>query len=382
MNATVKTFIALLRSAITGTNEIIDLADVNYEALFSLAKFHDLAHIVYAELNKRIDSWDGEICRKFKQQYDIAIYRCIKRDMAIKQLQAALEQKGLPFVLLKGAYVMQLYPEAWMRTSSDIDVLVKQDDYQTAAATLQAAGFEKVLETAHDCSFSSPDKYHIELHYTLIEDNRLPKASEVLEKVWQNTNHSEGRSEAMLNDEMFYFYHIAHMAKHFKDGGCGVRSFADVWLLNHTIPFDRARREEYLRDGGLSAFATQSERLAEQWFSKADAAAESLAFEEFVIRGGLYGSAEHNVIVRKQQASNRVAFYFRRFFPPFSRMKFGYPVLQKCPLLLPFCWVLRWLKLLKPSYRKHALNEIKIESTTDDAVSNSIETLMKDLELW
>ena len=382
MNATVDTLISLLRSAITGTNEPIDLADVDYEALFSLAKFHDLAHIVYAELNNRIEHWEGESCRRFKQQYDIAIYRCIKRDLAIAQLRQALESAGIPFVLLKGACLMQLYPEAWMRTSSDIDVLVRQADSQKAADTLQEAGFEKVLETAHDFSLYSPDKYHVELHYTLIEDNRLPNASAVLETVWENTEPAENRSEQMLNDAMFYFYHIAHMAKHFKDGGCGIRSFMDIWLLHHTVPFDAARRDEFLRDGGLLAFARQSENLAEQWFSNTAGGAESPDFAEFVINGGLYGSAEHNVLVRKQQASNRAAFYFRRFFPPYSRMKFGYPVLQKCPLLLPFCWVARWLKLLNPSTRKKALQEVKIESTTDDATGKNIETLMKDLELW
>ena len=101
MNSTIETFIALLRSAVTCTNEEIDLADINYEALFSLAKFHDLAHIVYAELNKRIEHWEGDIYRKFRQQYDMALYRCIKRDLAIEQLQEALENASIPFALLK-----------------------------------------------------------------------------------------------------------------------------------------------------------------------------------------------------------------------------------------------------------------------------------------
>lgn len=26
-----------------------------------------------------------------------------------------------------------------------------------------------------------------------------------------------------MKEEMFYFYHIAHLAKHFEVGGCGIR---------------------------------------------------------------------------------------------------------------------------------------------------------------
>jgi hypothetical protein len=301
MNSTIETFIALLRSAVTCTNEEIDLADINYEALFSLAKFHDLAHIVYAELNKRIEHWEGDIYRKFRQQYDMAVYRCIKRDLAIEQLQVALENARIPFVLLKGTYLMKLYPETWMRTSSDVDILVKKEEHHKAADTLQKDGFIKIAETAHDFSFSSPDKYHIELHYSLIEDDKLPSASKVLEKVWDNANHNENHSEEMLNDEMFYFYHLAHMAKHFKDGGCGIRSFIDLWLLNHNIPYDVQKRIEYLTDGGLLAFAKQSESLSEKWFSNDKGDVESPEFEDYIISGGVYGTAEHNVIVRKNR---------------------------------------------------------------------------------
>ena len=33
-------------------------------------------------------------------------------------------------------------------------------------------------------------------------------------------------------------------------------------------------------------------------------------------------------------------------FPSFSGMKTLYPILKKLPFLLPFCWVIRWFKVL------------------------------------
>ena len=42
----------------------------------------------------------------------------------------ALEKAQIPFVPLKGSVIRKYYPEAWMRTSSDIDVLVHKEDVE------------------------------------------------------------------------------------------------------------------------------------------------------------------------------------------------------------------------------------------------------------
>ena len=57
------------------------------------------------------------------------------------------------------------------------------------------------------------------------------------------------------------------MAKHFvSTGGCGIRPFLDIWVLNHKIDFNREKREKLLSDGGLDVFAKQAELLSEVWF--------------------------------------------------------------------------------------------------------------------
>lgn len=381
MNKTVDTFIALLRSAITGTNESIDLTDVNYEELYSLAKFHDLAHLVFYELNKRIEQWQGEVFRKFKQQYDISLYRTVKRDLAIEQVQNALENAEIPFVLLKGSYLMKLYPETWMRTSSDIDVLVEPCNHKNAVEVLESSGFILFSETPHDVSFYTQEKYHIELHHSLIEENRLPNTSEILEQVWQYTEPFGNGFERKLDDEMLYFYHLAHMAKHLKKGGCGVRYFIDLWLLNHRTLFDADKRNSLIRKSGLSEFASLSVQLSEQWFSTEYGQINLTEYESFIICGGIYGSLDQSVTIRKNNTKNRFAYYLNRIFLPYSKMKYAYPVLKRIQLLLPLCWVLRWLKLLDPKTRKYAINEIKAENETDSESAARVERLMKQLKI-
>ena len=94
---------------------------------------------------------------------------------------------------------------------------------------------------------------HVELHYTLIEDHVMPKANDVLSEVWENSLPGPDGGRVMT-DEMFYFYHVAHMAKHFGNGGCGIRPVLDLWLLNRKQGFTKDKRDALLSRGGLLDF--------------------------------------------------------------------------------------------------------------------------------
>lgn len=382
MDKTNDIFFALLRSAIKNENEEISLADVDYEALFSLAKFHDLAHIVYYELKKRDSLPEDETGKKFKDQYDIAIYRHIRRTTAITEVRKILENACIPFILLKGVVLMDLYPEQWMRTSADVDILVQKNDFQKAIDVFKENGMVLYVGTEHDVSFNTKDKYHIELHHTLIEDDRFPAANKYISRVWEYSKSKGNSAERILYDDMFYFYHIVHMAKHFKGGGCGIRSILDLWLLDHCIDFERDKREVILQETGLKTFAEKAESLSEKWFSKTETSNLSSDFEEYIVNGGIYGTSERVITIRKNKEKNRFVYYFKRIFQPYSQLKHTYPILQRLPFLLPFCWVARWFKLLNPKKRKQAVNEIKIESSVSNEESDRMVSLMKELEIW
>lgn len=382
MNKTVSIFIALLRSAITGTNEIIDISDLNWESLYSLARYHDLAHIIYYELKQRNALCEGEIFRKLKNQFDIATYRHIKRELAILEVRETLNGSQIPFILLKGTNIMNLYPQPWMRTSSDIDVLVKPEDHKNAIYALQKFGMVVTSETDHDVSLFTQEQYHIELHFSLIDNNDMPKTVSILDKVWQYTTGVENSFERELNDEMFYFYHLAHMAKHIKKGGCGVRYFVDLWLLNHRKEFDTKQRQMLIDSSELLTFTDQASGLSEEWFTMNSEQPYLEDFEEFVVSGGIYGSIEHSVTIRNKKSNNRLVYYLGRVFLPYKKIKYAYPILKKHPILLPFCWIVRWFKILNPKVRKKALKEIDIEKNIDKRESDRIEKLMRDLKIW
>lgn len=383
MSKTVDTFVGLLRSAITGEQEQIELSDTNFEKLYYLANYHDLAHIVFYELRCRGELSEGDIFRKFKNQFDIALYRHIKRDIAIEQVRRLLENAQIPFVLLKGVVLMELYPEQWMRTSSDIDVLIREIDIQKAEHLFVSAGIRRDHESLHDISFFTEENFHIELHFTLLEERITKVQRRILKDIWDYCEPKEGCiSERIMQDEMLYFYHVAHMAKHFKMGGCGIRTFLDLWLLNHRCSFSQEKRNDLLCKGGLSVFENNAKELSEIWFSKKEDYQNKKGLSEYIISGGLYGTSERNIAAIKSKQKSRLSYYIMRIIPPNYIMKLEYPALKKCPFLLPFFWIARWFRLLRPSVRNRIANEIQTERLVNDSEKKSFESLMKELEIW
>ena len=94
-------------------------------AVFALAKKHDLGHLVAHALAG--EKLDPELLGKAEKVKLTAVWRVKNIENEQGRVRKCLEGAGIPFVLLKGAVVRDYYPEPWMRTSSDIDVLVPSD---------------------------------------------------------------------------------------------------------------------------------------------------------------------------------------------------------------------------------------------------------------
>lgn len=380
---TVKLFFDLIRKAIGQGGACEVPPDADYGALLRLSAFHDLAHLVYFAQKDDPAFIASNSFDEFKKHYDISLLRQAKKEIAAEEIASALNAAGVPFIFLKGTVLMSFYPEPWMRTSSDVDILVRSEDHPRAADALVAAGMTRLSASMHDISLTSRSGFHVELHDTLIEQRRLPRAAAVLDGIWDHAAPvGETDSEYALDGAMFYFYHIAHMVKHFESGGCGVRSFLDLTMLASREGYGIANAEKFLREGGLLKFAESAEKLAAEWFSGAEADPALRGLSEYVIEGGLYGTQEHGTLIRRRKSSGRIAYYAKRAFPSYKRMTVGYPLLKKYPVLLPVCWVARWFKLTDPEKKEKYRREIEIEKKANTPSAVKIEALMKDLEIW
>lgn len=382
---TIQMLFALLRSAIRGT-KLTDSERENYsedmlQDLLKLSAKHDVIHLLALGLkqNGLISEDNAEIeeyilkavCRyeQLRYEYDI--------------LSDALEKAQIPFLPLKGSVLRQYYPELWMRTSCDIDVLVHQNDLETAIAYLSKNhNYVEKERATHDVSLFTQIGVHVELHFDLVEEGRAKSAIDVLKHVWENVSVHKGYKYWYdMTDEYFYFYHIAHMAKHFETGGCGIRPFIDLWILDHMDDVDIVTRDALLSQGSLLKFTTVARELSEVWFGGKEADELTLQMQEFILHGGVYGSIDNRVAIQQKKQGGRFGYVLSRVFVPYAKLKRYYPVLEKHPWLMPIMQIRRWFMLLNPDVARMAKKEMAVNKKIERTEANEMNGFLENIGL-
>ena len=174
--------------------------------LYRLSKAHDVAHIVGSALKENGLLTDNKISENYRKQILTAVYRYEQLSFELAEIKRALHDAKIPFIALKGATLRQYYLKPYIRTSSDVDILIKKEDLVRAEKELiNALSYEHMTKSAHDISLKTPSGMHVELHFDLIEDsvNVNGKADKPLKKVWNDAVLFKSSEYAMTN-ELFY----------------------------------------------------------------------------------------------------------------------------------------------------------------------------------
>lgn len=374
---------SLLRSAISGEpiseRERGQWSEKQIQEIVSLARKHDLLHLVAFALQKNsLIAKDHEL----RREIFMAAFRYEQLDHVFRKICKALEEAKIPFMPLKGSVIRKYYPEPWMRTSCDIDVLVREEDVERASDFLvERCGYIRGTKGSHDVSLFLDNK-HVELHYDLVEEGLAAASAEVLRSVWDVATLRQGCEYWYeMPDETFYFYHVAHMAKHFENGGCGVRPFIDLWILDHLDTADRAKRDALLEKGGLLKFAEACRKLSRVWLGGEAADPVCERVQAYLLYGGVYGTTKNRIAVGQQKRGGAFRFALSRIFLPYDVIKFYYPILQRHKWLLPAMQVRRWGKLVFRGHLKRSVKELQYNGSLDKKTSDSTAEMLRDVGL-
>lgn len=379
------TLIAVLNAVLKGTALTEDVQafctdSERVQQLIRLAKKHDMAHMLgWALKQQAVETPELPAIQK---DTHLAIYRYETSNYEYQKICKALEMAEIPFMPLKGAVLRKYYPEPWMRTSCDIDILFRKEDVERAVCCLKEnCGGTYMTEGTHDISLMCGQKVHVELHYDLLESDRINKRSQqILKLVWETAGIREGHQYWYeMSDELFYFYHIIHMAKHFKEGGCGIRPFVDLWLLDRLDGVDLGRRDALLEQSGLLKFAQLARGLSRVWFGNQRPDAGMRQMEEYVLNGGVYGNGENRGLF--QRRSGKFWYILSRIYLSPHEIKWYYPVLVRHPWLTPFMQVGRWFRLLFCGFNNKAAKEFEYSQNITKEQANDMKQFLNDIGL-
>lgn len=350
---------------------------------YKVSCFHDMAHLISATLDKYEFLPEGEIAEKFREQELTAIYRYERMNFEYRQICETLENAEINFMPLKGAVLRELYPEPWMRTSCDIDILVHREDLEKAESVLERAlQYTKENVGSHDVTLRSVNGVCTELHYDLVEDNRAKNSPEVLKNIWEYSHLKENHKYFhIMNKDMFYFYHIAHIAKHFEVGGCGIRPLLDLWLMDNKGNYWNSSSENLLKQGGLLRFSYAIRSLSNVWFSGKEHDEITLKMQTYILQGGVYGTEENHILMRNHRAGGRIRYILSRVFVPYVNLKYEFPILQKYRFLTPVFEVYRWILFIFKGNKKGKIKRLNSVKHIPEEHKQNVTDMMEKIGL-
>ena len=294
----------------------------------------------------------------------------------VEQIERIFQAQGIDYLLLKGAVMKQRYLHSEARTMGDADILIREEQYTRIRPIMQELGFTEILESDHELVWDKHGCLHLELHKRLIPSYNKDYYA-YFGDGWKLAHRTKSsRYEMRAEDEFIYLF--THYAKHYRDGGVGIRQVADLFVFMQTSPeLDYQYIEAELRKLRLYAFYKNTLATIAAWFEGGEETAMTDYLTGSIFSSGVFGTEEKHVLssgvkeamnirpetVKWQKRKNLV-------FPSAEALAKMYPVLRKCMLVLPFVWVHRWIRVLLFRRQNIRQNFAKVDRLTAENIMN------------
>ena len=367
-----------IASAIVGT-QISDnlITDSELEDLYNTSKAHDVAHLVGYSLDKNA-LLSGKIAEKFKKQVYLAVYRYQMITHEVEAICSTLEADGIDHIALKGARMCKLYPQPWMRTSCDIDILVKKEDLECAIDSLvKKLNYSTGKMNYHDISLFSESGVHLELHFSIREN--MKSIDFMLDRVWEHSALIDGKKHSFeQSPEFFIFHNVTHMSYHFTHGGCGIRPFIDLYLLKNSLSFNEDELQKLLCECSLERFYECACHLSDVWLGDKEHSEATRQMEDYILKGGVYGSFENGVSAQQSINGGRFRHVMSKVFIPRDVLMVQFPIVEKHKYLTPAMQVARWFKVI---FNGRAMREINCGGNIDKEQAKATADMLSNIGL-
>ncbi len=361
-------FIEILSDHLNKRGTARPAEDIDWNSLYRLAQDHQVAGIVYFQCR---DFIPPEYITPFEKRYSAELFYYSNRLKETERIRRAFREAGIQFYTVKGMDAAQFYPMPPLRTMGDSDFIVS--DLPAAIQVMRKLGFlGEQEENVHEWSCER-NGLPVELHDVLIKhDEKSTKKQlrffrDLMPHVKENT----------LDWNYHFLFMIAHLRKHFLFSGVGIRQFMDIAVLIKDGPdLDWKWIEKKLGELEMRRFAHACFSLIEYWFGitppisfqRTDSLEE---MTEKIIGNGVFGDADpdnkknwvRNFLIMGKRPGwvNRIVLLKKDFFPAYDFMV-DYPgcgFVKNRKYLMPFAWIVRYIRLIRSGEHKKAVNALR-----------------------
>lgn len=359
----------ILQSLIKNEKPVPPDFQIDWSKFFHFCTHHKVANMVYLVIKDF--EVPGDVLEKFKDVYNKLTFIEAKQEIYSSMVYSSFEENKISFLPVKGILIKKLYPVENYRSSGDIDILIKKEDFENSCKVLEHMGY-KILgqeNKGNDYHISyEKNSVHIELHSSL-----APKDSnfyDYFNKSFARAKLKENsKYHYLFNNEDFYIYTLYHLYKHFVKGGVGVRYFLDMYLINKKMTFDYDYLNAELKKIGLFDFNETVKELSAVFFDNKVQDNRLKELSRFVYISGAHGEqtffsmAMISPVDTKKKGfffTNKIKYFYDAWFIGYDGMKERYKVLNKHKWLLPFCYIHKGIYTIikKPKAIVREKNEI------------------------
>ena len=350
MNTIYQGLFTLVKAALTGQK--LELPQgFTLEQADALIRKQALIPLIYpGALNCGLDP-KSERMQFYQVQYFRHLVISQKQMEAVKKVCATFEENGIDYMLLKGCNMKKLYPKPEMRSMGDADVLIRVEQYGRIKPLMESLQYKNTKVSSYDHVWETPELY-LELHKRLYGPDQT-LLCEYFGVGWERAQKQEGYCYAMPR-EVEFAYVFAHMAKHFRICGIGVRHFIDLYVFRKAYPdMDERRIERIMKKLHMQDFYRNTMRTLEVWFEGREGDEVTEMITDYTMNSGSFGTMENKLYYLELTKSGQAKARHTRFhslmealFPSLRMMRSSYYVLFKWPILLPIFWPVRWVDVL------------------------------------
>ena len=367
-------FLFSLAGAVLSKRDVPSLPEnIDWNLILTIAEKHNIASVIAYGIHQGGYVLAPEVQGKFKQYLYTHLMITENQTKEIEKILGLFEEHHIDYMPLKGMEIRNIYPSPDMRRMADADVLIKTKDFPLFDSVMRENGYIFQCESNHEYVYQKPPFIRIELHKMLIPSYNDDMYA-YYQDGWSIAKRHGDTSRHSLSTEDHYVYLMTHLAKHYRDGGIGIKSVMDLWLYKKTYSMDAEYVTRQLEALNLLTFSKYIDCLMKVWFDGEPANELINSMTKFILYGGEYGSFTNKTRVAAIRDAEDGDFkkaekqkYFRLIFPKYKDLKGGYPYLEKMPFLLPVCWVHR---LWKGLFHRQNVKKIKrrAETITEDSL--------------
>ena len=335
-------YIAELLLAVQNGEESAPLPDgVSLADVYKVASKHSLASAAYVALEQVIRTADIPDAARaaWSRERDLATVQHVRHTTAFAELTTAFSKEGIRFLPIKGFIIKALWTHPELRTMADMDIVVDEEDFERAGSLLVSLGYALDHDGEVHYSYTKNKFINVELH-RMLYDGATESFSD-----WTPKSDAPYWYEMPYPDLVSFL--LRHAYKHYESGGCGLRAVFDFYLLfeRYGRPESVLGLPERLEREGLSEFSAVILALIDRWFlGKDDPALEEVA--TYIATGGVYGTLDNGVSYSINKKGSKAKHVLARIFPPVKVIRRRYKWANKCPILIPAAYVVRFFSAI------------------------------------